>query len=555
MIEIIFIKSGKTPTSYAEMDRIELRPDVPWDHAKYKPWDDFGYRTSFGAKLFFQNKEYELPQIKFLIDDQNDTHDFFKEYLQKNDSRFFEFPIHDVKYVSLPTDIEFYQVLKTLFKKTEIENILEKLHESSYIKHTNSCQDNVFLLGKEGFRDSLLRDMTSKSSLESGWLLIENRIINKDEIFKLEFKLDNFSNSHKIDINFKESIFPSNINVLIGANGTGKSQALKYFTEQLLGIKNVKQKTKLPVFNQIVLIAYSPFESYMTSLEDVEKIRVKSSYKYFGFRTEKGVFKKEQPAIDTVEGLFKLIVEDDEKDFLDDQINKYDALIKILKKAITFKNIGLVVNENIGNLTSVKNVVVDSVYIIKDEEELLADLPLLKKNVDKSRGIVFLKNNSKVYLSSGQQIFSYLITCAVSAIRKDTILLIDEPEVYLHPNLEVDLMNLLKELLEEFRSYAIIATHSLILAREVSKNCTIIFKTKDARIDCINPPFETFGGDMEKINSYVFFDNKVKKPYESWLQGLVNEEKGAEKAIKKYMDSLNEESLILMNGMSVTNAE
>ncbi len=551
---IIFIRDGKTPKQYRKQNRIELKPDVPWDHSRYKPWDDHGYKTAFSAVLYFKEKEYELPLIKILLENQTDTHKYLKGYLEELGSRSFEFPIENIKYVSLPTDTEFYQVLKSLLTKNEVEQVIEELYDASYIKHTDAHKENKFLLETEGFNSSLLRDMTARSSFENGWLMLEERTISKNEMFKLQFQLDSFSNQHKIDINFKKSIFPSNINILIGANGTGKSQTLNVFMRQLLGIDPPNTSSKLPVFNKIVLIAYSPFENYLTSLNE-QKIRVKSQYKYFGFRTEQDTYKKEQPAIDTVEGLFKIIEEDDEKDFLENRINKLDALMKILKKAIVFDNIGLKLDGDSSSIFQANNEIVDDVYIINDAAEFLLVSESLKKVVDSEKGIVFTKNDMKIHLSSGQQIFSHLITCAVSAIRQDTMLLIDEPEIYLHPNLEVELMNLLKEMLEEFNSYAIIATHSLILTREVSKDYTVIFKQKEENINCMNPPFETFGGDIEKINSYVFFDKDIDKPYESWLQDLVDLENGSKNAIKKYMNELNEESLILMNGMSVRNAK
>jgi hypothetical protein len=120
--------------------------------------------------------------------------------------------------------------------------------------------------------------------------------------------------------------------------------------------------------------------------------------------------------------------------------------------------------------------------------------------------------------------------------------------------LEVELIELLKELLEIYKSYAIIATHSAIVAREVPKNYITVLKRKEEEILIARPPFETFGGDIERINSYVFFDKDIEKPFERWLQKLVNEAGGAEEAVKKYDSQLNEESIILMYGMKVKDA-
>lgn len=169
-------------------------------------------------------------------------------------------------------------------------------------------------------------------------------------------------------------------------------------------------------------------------------------------------------------------------------------------------------------------------------------------------GIVFFKDNKVIDLSSGQQIFSHLISNILGSIREDTILLIDEPELYLHPNLEVELIGMLKELLDTYSSYAVIATHSSIVVREVARDYISVLKRIENTIHISKPPFETFGGDMEKINSYVFFDNDKIKPHEQWLKKLADQEANIEVAIEKYKSVLNEESLILMYGMGKDNA-
>lgn len=57
----------------------------------------------------------------------------------------------------------------------------------------------------------------------------------------------------------------------------------------------------------------------------------------------------------------------------------------------------------------------------------------------------------------------------MSEIEEESLLILDEPELYLHPELEVNLINMIKNILNETNSYSIIATHSSIIAREVEK--------------------------------------------------------------------------------------
>ncbi len=555
-MNIVFLKKAGLKTPYENQNRIELYPDTPWEHAKYHPWDDFGYKTTFNAKLLYENKEYELPSIKVLIENKEDTHEAFKKLLKKSNKKYFTFPIEGYKYVSLPTDTLWYKTLYSLaseFNDTQlIVTVLDALHDASYIKHTNNLHENIDLLDSEGFSNSLLRDMTARNAFEFGWQIIEsNQMDVKNLAFNIEFKLENYTNKHKIEINFKKSIFPNNINVLIGSNGTGKSQTLSYLIDQFLGIGKTQQLEKIPNFNQIVMIAYSPYESFRTSLDDVA-VNIKSVYKYFGFKDENRNFNDKLPYVTSIDSIISMIKDDKDKNYILGRPNKFNTFVKVMKKAIDFDSIALPIEET-GFPSS--NILDSKYYIIDDIEDFIGELAIYIDNFRKEEGIVFIKNNEVIPLSSGQQIFSQLISSIISVIREDTILLIDEPELYLHPNLEVELIDLLKELLDIYKSYAVIATHSAIVSREVPGDYTAVLKRKKEKIKISRPPFETFGGDLERINAYVFYDKDIDKPFEKWLQKLVNDAGGAEKAIKKYGKQLNEESIILMYGMKVENAD
>ena len=49
-------------------------------------------------------------------------------------------------------------------------------------------------------------------------------------------------------------------------------------------------------------------------------------------------------------------------------------------------------------------------------------------------------------------------------------LLFDEPELHLHQNATANTMRMFYRLLEEFNSYAIIATHSPLIIQEIPSN-------------------------------------------------------------------------------------
>lgn len=548
-MKVYFLKQKGQNLPFSQEDRIELYPDIDWETSKFKPWDDFGYQTTFEIKLFYQDKEYELPAIKILFENEKNTHNIFKNILLEEGSLFFEFPIEEMNYVSLPTDTEFYTALYSLLELSEITTILNSLHDASYINNTNNLPKYKFLFKSEGFYNSLTRDMTSKKALEYGWFIVTDRTLSKETFFTLDFQLGTYSNRHNVEINFKKSIFPNNINVLIGSNGSGKSQTLMHLIEELLGIGETQQVCKMPFFNQIVTVAYSPFETYRTSLMNTT-LAVKTVYKYFGFRDKANQFNQNLPNIISIKSVFSMLKEDKNKDYFRNRPNKYDTFLSVISSAVDFDHIGFEIDRIIDWQPHNNNKIIDEkFYMIIDKDDFFAEIHIYDEHINTNRGIVFFKDSEVIELSSGQQIFSQLISSIVSSIREDTLVIIDEPELYLHPNLEVELMKMLKEILKIYDSYAVIATHSSIIAREVAREYISVFKKIENTIQVTRPPFETFGGDMEKINSYVFYDKDIKKPYENWLRTLVHEAGSAKAAIEKHRELLNEESIILMYGM------
>ncbi len=63
------------------------------------------------------------------------------------------------------------------------------------------------------------------------------------------------------------------------------------------------------------------------------------------------------------------------------------------------------------------------------------------------------------------------------------------------------------------------------------------------------PPFETFGGDVQRISSYVFGDRAISKPHETWLKDLLEEYGTAEGVLKALGEEVNEEIIVQLHAM------
>ncbi|MBN7766513.1 AAA family ATPase [Pectobacterium brasiliense] len=97
---------------------------------------------------------------------------------------------------------------------------------------------------------------------------------------------------------------------------------------------------------------------------------------------------------------------------------RFSILFETLSAAIKFTKMGVYTKEN--TFINVSNL--DSQIVqVRDED------------FDFERG--GSNEDEIIELSAGQMIFSYMIPSILSEITDETILVIDEPELYLHPTL------------------------------------------------------------------------------------------------------------------------
>jgi hypothetical protein len=115
--------------------------------------------------------------------------------------------------------------------------------------------------------------------------------------------------------------------------------------------------------------------------------------------------------------------------------------------------------------------------------------------------------------------------------------------LFLHPNLEIQFLDMLKKILDQFNSKALLATHSVVTVREIPADCVHVFERTEDGLVIKRPPFQTFGGDLQRITSYVFGDQAISKPFERWIENQLQDQ-SAEALIAALGDDLNEELLI-----------
>lgn len=557
-------------------------------------WDDYDYKTSFPVQCRIDGEDVVTGAIKILFSGEKVSYSYLDSLVEQGWNG--EFPVPNVNYVSVPASTTFYEQIDGYIGSNETLEVARILNDASLKRWIDEDPVSLELIDSDGFRHSLLRERGAQAAYQSVWKLLSAADISVGD---LQFCfLDPQGEYKKLNLDFDatDRILPHDIHVLIGPNGVGKSQTLMQMVEHWLDLsieddENVGFRDPLNI-NQMIVVSYSPFERFpIDSANSAKQSGARQDhniYRYFGLRGWQKVYdsagssqKKirlshSRPKINAARSLIACLSDDQVYGAIKDWSAKVETMERVLRTAIDFDCAAIEVDPAV-DLTALVND--DSSYLLRkeltrkhivvrlEEEEDGIDslervlIPIasdrieildskgLSSSVLAGKGISFLKDGKVVELSSGQRLFSYIVINILGAIRRNSLILIDEPELFLHPTLEIAFVSMLKDLLISYQSKALLATHSLVTVRELPRSCVHVFEKEDEELFINHPPFETFGGDIQRISSYVFGDKSVSKPFESWIRQQLKKFGTAERLIEELGDNINEEMIIQISAM------
>lgn len=537
-----------------EDNSIYLFQDNIYSKNNSMPWDDFGYKIMFEA-FFYKNKEIkELGFLKILIKGESNTSTYFEQNCEKLNTGVYDITdfMKPNKFVSLGTDIDYYEKLNSLFINNS-RIILDLLCDVSFNQNKRTIYSTW-----EGFETALMRGKSSESRLKKGYSIALGKY-NILENFRIS--LNDIDSFEPIEFFFENNSFfkKTNINILVGNNGTGKTTILKEIIDIVTGIKEISDKWTY--FNKLIVVAFSPFENFYTTnqlekklheqnikkintskkkqIKTINKYEQKTNYSYIGFRNERNKFDLNLPKRNILKSILKIINYDNENNWWLSK-SRLDILLETLSLAISFDYIKLYKKDGTFiNLLSNKRKKYSHEQISQNKDSLKN---LVKSQFDSNKEIEFYFNDEKIDLSSGQLIYSYMLPAIVSEIENESLLVLDEPELYLHPSIEIGLIEMLNYLLEETTSYAIIATHSSVIVREVNRKGVHILKRKDKKYtEILEPSIQTYGESIDEITGEVFDDYYIEKPYQKKLDDFFNN--NVEKKLDLVKDKIGDDAL------------
>ncbi|MEJ0032431.1 MAG: AAA family ATPase [Bacteroidota bacterium] len=365
---------------------------------------------------------------------------------------------------------DFYENLLKLFSRAEAQEILLALNDVTYCKGLLAEFEY-----EEGFAKSLIRYSEAQKSFNEGERILLG--IKTKNTFKFTFttQVSGFDGPHVIRFGFEaNSKLPRRLTALVGKNGSGKTQVLSRLATSLsgrsqLGVFNTKH---LPPFSRIIAISYNLFDQF----EKPKKTKF-FSYYYCGVQTDSKLLSEKQ-------------------------------IQKRIQSAVA------TVHKN-GNIA----------LLVKYIDELLG--AEIADRLSDGDWIEERDHATKVYdrqgysvLSSGQILMLLVVSEILAHIRKESLLLFDEPETHLHPNALSKLVSTICRILDKFDSYAIVATHSPQIIQEIPSSEIFVF-ANDENVPIVRKlGSETFGENLTILTEQIFQTVGVDEFYKKTLKDL-----------------------------------
>ncbi len=309
-----------------------------------------------------------------------------------------------------------------------------------------------------------------------------------------------------------ESQPPTNVHVLIGRNGVGKTRCMRGIAEALLGrARDDGQATGKIVLNPdaagapwsfagLAMISFSAFDDFDLRPKPRDLIRSKQV------------------------GLFGWHFDEEEGE-------EYETMKTPADLAVDFRESFDTCRQGLRATrwrTAVETLEADDLFA---EANVTALLDMGDDDWGPAAVSLFKR------LSSGHAIVLLTMTRLVEVVDERTLVLLDEPEGHLHPPLLSAFIRALSDLLVKRNGVAIVATHSPVVLQEVPKSCA--WKLRRAREVAVveRPTVETFGENVGILTREVFGFEVTKSGFHRLLNEAVNTRRLGYVAVLNHFDN------------------
>lgn len=434
-------------------------------------WDDFGIVSMF--HLSFKDEDGNIQKIGALKILQRTSSEGAPIEVASHTVLPHTFVRLDDNFISLGVEEDYYRNLHRIFS-TKAENVLFALRDISLQpKLADEFEPTP------AFRNSMMRENAALLARRFGPAWIDGRNPPRQIAFNYVGSIDGAEAPVEIHFPFdRRDVLPGRVVGIIGRNAVGKTRLLAKLGEDLAHVSRASQSKldekdqrftgERPLFTRVIAISYSAFDQFKRP-----QVHISSSYIYCGIRSARG------------------------------------GLARSTLKETYRQN-----HKRIRDMGRQRRWVRHMRSVLGD-----ASADILDK-LEENAAAVTMEHRALSLLSSGQAILCHFVTALLAWIQPNSLVLFDEPETHLHPNAVANLFLVLRDILEEFDSYAVLATHSPVVIQEIPGKRVVMLR-REGNITTAEPlAMESFGESIAELTRHVFEAIDVKSLYRETLKEL-----------------------------------
>jgi predicted ATPase len=513
-------------------------------------WNDYGFYTLFHLIVYDESgAEREIGYVK--IGRISNEKKFNMTHLPEK-----PFTELDNSYCSVGQDPSYYENLNKLGAHTR-NTILTALRDIAadpqifeLARDVEMTKVSLFRYVPPGTVEGQFRRMTRGEILLTDYnfsYLIPPASLHSDTLpINLSFAVQPLSNP------------PTNIHVLVGPNGVGKSSLLQGMAHSLTNGELISKqhdpdrpRTQRGLFRfyeysrdaasfaSLVSVSFSAFDDFEPVREkpgEADVIR----YNYIGLKRVSTNQYSGRPKSTTM--LSDEFAESVLACLFSSKVQTWRKVLDILSSDMLFDQ------ADIPSLIELKDELMAEGQAVEGESDS-EEVKKIRNQIERAAASLFRT------LSSGHKIVLLSITRLVETVQERTLVLIDEPEAHLHPPLLSAFVRALSELLISRNGVAIIATHSPVVVQEVPAKCVWITDRIGEEFSSERPEIETFGENTGVLTREVFGLSVRESGFHRLIRDAVKELSSYEAVLQHFNGELGDEAKAIARALSSLKAK
>lgn len=336
------------------------------------------------------------------------------------------------------------------------------------------------------------------------------------------------SSDKLINIRFKNDLKIDNpIHAIIGKNGSGKSHHIRKFLNLYFKDANYQLHISNSIFSRVILISNTVDDKDYTPSKICRNKNKRTNYHFISNTSLKHYnnIYSHGNKITIIGCIENIILRELTRSGIFDKAQIADEIVHTLNLNIDI----LLCNANefrlVHSISEALSFLKYQIDTHKSNSLSLADIKL---------AVSFRSGNEKTTLSSGQSTFLVKLLSILMTIETNSLVIIEEPENFLHPSLLTNLMKILKKILIQTNSCSIISTHSPLVLRELPKDQVTIFNRHNNITSNRSPSIETFGADATELYQESFSDLESSAAYRESIYEIAKSENSVDVLLQKY---------------------